>query len=491
MSRRQGLAGWGTGVVASAVLLVAQPACAHSFGQVYRLPVPVWLYLYGACAALALSFVVMVFCLTGEPARTPGGPAPGLELSGPRLPLARGVIGLCAGAVGVAMLVLCIASGLFGVPGAYANFSMTAFWIVFLLGIGYTVALVGDIYRWLNPWLALVELIERIWPGFTRGRYTYPSALGYTPALAFYMALVWLELMGPGTPFSLAIALGLYSALNLAGVGLIGARDWFRYGELFSVLFGLLARMAPLAGPDGRPGWSHAPWLALRRVRIERVSLLLFVMFMLSSTAFDGLHETAVWRRLFWVDMYANVFSLWLGSNPIAAFPALLRLYQHWQTLCLLASPFVYLGVYLLFVACMRVAVASRLSVMSLACRFAPALLPIALAYHVSHYYTLLQTQLLKIVPLASDPFGFGWNLFATAEWFARVNVPDPSTVWHVQVAVIVFGHIAGVYLSHRIALTVFKTRVRAAISQLPMLLLMLAFTVAGLWILAQPIAAG
>ena len=491
MSRRHGRTGWRTGVVVSAMWLVALPVSAHSFGQVYRLPVPVWLYLYGACAALALSFVVMVFCLTGEPTRTPGEAAPGVELSGPVLPLARGVIGACAGALGVAMLALCIVSGFFGVPGAYANFSMTAFWIVFLLGVGYAVALVGDIYRPLNPWLALVELIERVWPGFVRGRYAYPGALGYMPALAFYMALVWLELMGPGTPFSLAIALALYSVVNVAGVGLIGARDWFRYGEVFSVLFGLLARMAPLAGPGGQPGWAHSPWLALRRVRIEGVSLLLFVMFMLSSTAFDGLHETAVWRRLFWVDLYANVFSLWLGSNPIAAFPALLRLYQHWQTLCLLASPFVYLGVYLLFVAGMRVAVASPLSVMCLACRFAPALLPIALAYHVSHYYTLLQTQLLKIVPLASDPFGFGWDLFATADWFARANVPDPSTVWHVQVAVIVLGHIAGVYLSHRIALAVFKTRARAAISQLPMLVLMLAFTVAGLWILAQPIAPG
>ena len=472
------------------------PAVAHSFGQVYRLPVPVWLYLYGACAALALSFVVMVFCLTADSGRAAATPAPsGHRLRSVQPPLARGAIGWGGAVLGIGMLGLCIASGLFGVAGPYANFSMTAFWIVFLLGMTYSVALVGDIQVGLNPWLGLAETIGRFWQGFLVGRYRYPARLGYTPALGFYMALVWLELFGPGTPFALAITLSIYTGLNLVGVWLTGARDWFRYAELFSVMFRLLALMAPLAWSHSGPAHRlrprlRSPFAALREIRFQRVSLLLFILFMLSSTAFDGLHETQAWRRLFWVELYPNVLSGWVGTNPVAAFPVLLRWYGYWQILWLLASPFIYLAVYVVFVALMRGLVGGRRSVMALACQFAPALLPIALAYHLSHYYTLIQTQAIKIVPLASDPFGFGWNLFGTADWWQRTNVPEPSTVWHVQVGVIVLGHIAGVYISHLIALDVFTTRRHAAISQLPMLVLMLAFTVAGLWILAQPIGA-
>ena len=63
-------------------LLLAAPstALAHSFGQSYRLPVPLWLYAWGAVAALMLSFVVAVYFLRAGP----GGSAAsrGLRLSG-------------------------------------------------------------------------------------------------------------------------------------------------------------------------------------------------------------------------------------------------------------------------------------------------------------------------------------------------------------------------------------------------------------------------
>ena len=480
---------------ASAILVAPAPVLAHSFGQVYRLPVPVWLYLYGACAALALSFLVMAFFLTADakqassttnPTRAGDEPA---RVTRPTRPTR--LLWLPA-TVGVSLLGLCIASGLFGVAGPYANFSMTAFWIVFLLGLTYLVALVGDVYRFVNPWRALVRGLGWLWRGFEEGRFRYPERLAYWPALGFYVALVWLELFGDTGPFSLAIMLLAYTAINLVAAGLFGARDWFRYGELFGVFFSLIGRMAPrvvaLHGRGVSLKW-RAPFSGLRHMPIVHNSLLLFILFMLSSTAFDGLHETQPWRRLFWVELYPAVLSGWVGSNPIAAFPTLLKLYAYWNTLWLVLSPLLYFLVYGLFVVVMRWMARSELSATELARRFAPSLLPIAFAYHVSHYYTLLQTQGLKIVPLASDPLGYGWNLFGTADWWQRANAPEPTTVWHVQVGVIVLGHIVGVYLSHAIALDLFGGRWRAARSQLPMLALMLAFTAAGLWILAQPIA--
>jgi hypothetical protein len=45
------------------------------------------------------------------------------------------------------------------------------------------------------------------------------------------------------------------------------------------------------------------------------------------------------------------------------------------------------------------------------------------------------------------------------------------------------------VYLAHIEALAIFSTPRRAAVSQLPMLVLMMLFTTMGLWILSLPLS--
>ena len=51
------------------------------------------------------------------------------------------------------------------------------------------------------------------------------------------------------------------------------------------------------------------------------------------------------------------------------------------------------------------------------------SLVPIALAYNLAHFITLLLIQGQLIIPLASDPFGFGWNIFGTAEYRLNLNI--------------------------------------------------------------------
>ncbi len=123
--------------------------------------------------------------------------------------------------------------------------------------------------------------------------------------------------------------------------------------------------------------------------------------------------------------------------------------------------------------------------------RFAAAsafsLVPIAVAYQVAHYYTLLLVQGQLIVGRASDPFGWGWNLFGTAAFQPRYGILGAGYVWYSQVALIVAGHVV-VYLAHLISLRLLGDPRRALWSQMPMLDLMVLYTVSSLWILAQPI---
>ena len=95
--------------------------------------------------------------------------------------------------------------------------------IGFVLGFAYLTALIGDTYALVNPWRALCDWLGRFRPGAFRGRFPYPRWLGYYPALALYMAFIWLELFGHASPRTLGFVLLGYSILNIFAAMLFGS----------------------------------------------------------------------------------------------------------------------------------------------------------------------------------------------------------------------------------------------------------------------------
>ncbi|MEO6698252.1 MAG: hypothetical protein ABIR53_02115 [Paraperlucidibaca sp.] len=469
----------------SAMLACPSFASAHSFGQLYNLPVPLWMYLYGAAAALLASFV-LVAVFIGAAAVDTSAPHPALQR--PPSLFAR-----CCQALlpvlrrlSVGLLLLCIATGFFGTQNPYMNFNMTFFWIMFILLFTYLTAFVGDVFRFVSPWRVITDALPAAW---RNGRYHYPERLAYWPALLFYVGFISLELFAKTTPQGLASLLLGYSMVNLLGVSLLGQRAWFRYIEFFSVFLRLVAMMAPLQWRQGRLLW-RMPFSGLNGHRAESYSLVVFILFMLASTAFDGLRGTITWVNVFWADTF-NILTPWLGKPPVYFYVQLRPWYTVYELTWLWLSPLIYFTVFMVFVALARGITGTAVSTRELALRLAFSLLPIALVYHLTHYYTLIFTQGVKIVSLLSDPFGWGWNLFATVDVFRRPIMPDMAWIWHSQVGLIVFGHIVSVYVAHREATALLASSRQAAVSQLPMLALMMLLTASGLWILAQPMSGG
>lgn len=66
--------------------------------------------------------------------------------------------------------------------------------------------------------------------------------------------------------------------------------------------------------------------------------------------------------------------------------------------------------------------------------------------------------------------------------------VVDARFLWLFSVVAIVTGHVVAVWLAHITALRVCDDRKRAFVSQIPMVALMIGYTMLSLWILAQPI---
>jgi hypothetical protein len=158
------------------------------------------------------------------------------------------------------------------------------------------------------------------------------------------------------------------------------------------------------------------------------------------------------------------------------------------DTLGLLAFPLLFAFVYLGFARWMAWMGDDQLPTGTVARLFVLSLVPIAIAYHLAHYFTYLLIQGQLLIRLASDPLGVGWNLFGTARYRPDIGIVGARFVWYTAVVAIVLGHVLAVYVAHVVALREYRDRLAALRSQVPMLVLMVGYTVVSLWIIAQPI---
>ena len=377
------------------------------------------------------------------------------------------------------------------------------------MGFAYLSALVGNLWAVVNPWAAIFGWGEALL-GARRPPRRYPAGLGVWPAVALFLAFAWVELIytGRSIPAQLGRLIVAYSALTWTGMALFGRATWLRHADPFATAFGVLARFAPTeirvtdreacrrcelpcAEPDGacldcgecfdraapaRREWNVRPFAAgLLNTADVSPSMVVFVLLLLSTVTFDGFTATPAWAGLEGA-LYAALAPL--GDARLTVI----------GTLGLLAFPLLFVLVYLAFARWMAWMGDDQLTTGTVARLFVLSLVPIAIAYHLAHYFTYLLIQGQLLIRLASDPLGFGWNLFGTARYRPDIGIVGARAVWYTAVVAIVLGHVIAVYVAHVVALREYRDRRAALRSQLPMLVLMVGYTVVSLWIIAQPI---
>lgn len=478
---------WARRTIFSALVLgaalAAFPAWSHSFGVRYDLPLPLELYLAGAGVAVALSFAVMALFLGerdgyGETLRYDLLTLPLIAWLGHRV-----VLNLFR-ALSVALFVLLLGAGFFGTTDPFRNFAPTFVWVVWWVGMAFVSTLGGNLWTLVNPWKILFTWAEWAAGGFA-GQRPYPAWLGNWPALVLFLVFAWLELISESgeQPRILALLIVGYSAITWAGMAIYGRDVWLRNGETFAVAYGLLARFAPTVGENRR--WSlRLPAVGLLDARPASASTVCFVLLLLTSVTFDGILETPLWAgTLEWIaeSRALRPLLIFLQDSGVDLIVVI-------KSIALIAFPAIFVAVYLAFARMIAAAGGGTVARSDVAGYFVLSLIPIAIAYHLAHYISYLLIAGQNIVPLASDPFGRGWDLFGTASYVIDIGIVNAKFVWYVAVFAVVLGHVFAVYLAHVTAMRVFSNRKSALFSQIPMLALMVAYTMISLWILSQPI---
>ena len=475
---RVGAGGWLAASAVGVLLGAPLPAAAHGLGQRYELPVPLGFYLTGAGLAVGLSFLLMAWLMRR------GGSSVSRSIELGRLadrvltgPALRWTVRLGA----LSVFALLVAAGLVGAQQPFKNITPIAVWVLWWVGFTYLAAFVGDLWPVVNPWATVYDLVRG---GRPPGRplATYPARWGVAPAVLAFVSFAAMELAWSQSevPRSLAWAMLGYSAVTWIAMAVFGRDEWLARGELFSVYFAVLGRFAPLAARSGNPhrGLVARPFaVGLLVERPVSPTMTLFVLLMLASVTFDGLIETPIWAAAL------HELRDRVAGSPVASWSDNVMAAIGWGVFAAL-FPLLY-GVVARAMAWSAADASAR---RDLGGWFVLTLVPIGIAYHLAHYHSLLLVGGQYAFPILSDPFGWGWDLFGTTLYRVDFSVVNAASIWYLSVGAIVLGHVVAVYLAHVMALRVYGNARTALQSQIPMLVLMVYYTMSSLWILSQPV---
>jgi hypothetical protein len=427
---------------------------AHGVGSRTDLPIPLGLALYGAGAAILISFAVLLLFW-----RTPrlGGPSPGRPLpAAVQRVVDSSFFRRCLQALALAAAVLVTAVALAGPAESARNLAPWALYVTFWVGLVPTSLLLGPVWRVANP-LRLLHRGLRVLLPSAPGSGRLP-ALGLWPAVPSLLVFLWLELVFPARaePATVAVFLLGYAVVHLAFALWFG-EGWFAHGDGFEAYSALVARLSPWGRRDDGRLVLRSP-LANASAAPAEPGLAAVVVVLLGSTAFDGLSRTVFWQ-----------------TGPGAADDTVSG------TLGLLAM-IALVGV--LYVVGTRLSgrlAGQRRDVQPR--RYAGTVVPIVLGYTVAHYFSLLALDGQTTWIVASNPFGVaGVDLFGTYGNAVDLTAVGPDAIALVQVGAVVLGHVLGVTLAHERALL--SARRARASDQLPLVVVMVLFTVGGLGLL-------
>jgi hypothetical protein len=432
---------------------------AHGIGGAKDLPIPAEYAMAGAGAALAVSFIVLALAWRKPrfDAATQGRPAPAWLAS----LVDSTAFAVALRVLGFAFFAYVVWAAVAG-PDLLLNPTFGVVYVLLWVGLVPMSLLFGPFYKAVSPMRTIHLAFTKLTGGHPdEGIARLPAWVGLWPAALGLLAFVWLELVYPGSTYLSPVRLwfAAYIAIAIVGAAVFGS-EWLEKADPFEVYStlvghlsvfgrtadGTLVLRSPLGNLDGVP-----PWPGLVGV----VSVLF------GSTAFDSFKDSNEWLR------FTQSVSM---SSTVLDFIALL-------VFCAVV------GV-TFSAATMATGVQEGYGRRTLPDRFAHSVVPIIVGYIVAHYLSYFVEVGQQTVVQLSDPLGKGWNLLGTADWTVSYWLSThPTFLAILKVLSVVTGHVLGVIAAHDRAIKLLPKRHQLT-GQLPLLFVMVFYTVTGLYLL-------
>jgi hypothetical protein len=343
------------------------------------------------------------------------------------------------------------------------NPTFGAVYVALWVGLVPAALVFGPIYRLCNPlrWIHRgICRLAGIHP--SQGLLAYPARLGLWPSAFFLLAFTWLELVNPATSASLPsvrLWFALLGAFTLLGAALYGD-TWFTGADPFEVYSSLVAGLSPFGRRTDGVLVVRNPLESLDAIP-ARPGLLAVVSVLFGSIGFDSFKESPRW--LGWAQQY-SAHSTVLNTAALVLFAAV-----------------VYVTFTLAAIGTGGLGGIRRGSLPDL---LAHSVVPIVVGYVVAHYLSFFVSEGIAFLQLLGDPLSRGWTLTAWAGGMDKYTIYNhPTALAVIKVVSVIVGHLLGVVAAHDRAVRLLPRRY-ALVGQLPMLAVMVCYTLTGLWLL-------
>ena len=345
---------------------------------------------------------------------------------------------------GFLILALLTVPGLVSNEAAKVSISPLILWVFLWIGVPVLGLLFGDLYAKFNP---LSILVNR--EGESKNVYI---------ASFLFICLTWFELVWskPGNPRHIGIVF-LILFLTVSAIQKFYKKTIIEVDPLL-VLHHLYSKMRVT---------NKAPVFKTLLNNLANLSQLkgmeYFILLMIGTVTYDGLRETTFWFNIFGTRTYETAFS----------------------TLAFLSMNLIVI-IFYRFACYFAIRVSGEdLNLNEISLKFGHTMLPIAFAYHVTHYLGLLLFESQTLLYRLNDPLGFGWNLFnaqeATVDYFL-----EPVILWTIMVIVTLAGHMLSVVLAHDLSVKIFGHQ-KSDKTQYIFLFITVALTLQALFVLSVP----
>ena len=315
---------------------------------------------------------------------------------------------------GATILFFLIAPGIIGSESSKTSVTPLILWVFLWIGVPTLGLFFGDVYAKFNP-LNLVKISS------SKPKSVYISCF-------LFLGLTWFELVWrePGNPFNIAVVfIILFVSVNLV--------RYFYKKSIIEVdpLLLLHYLYSKLKLFNSKPYFRSLINNIGNLAKLNGIEY--FILLMIGTVTYDGLRETTFWYNQFGEQINNTWFStiMFLSMN--------LGTIIFYRFACYFA---IKVG-------------GSELKLNEVSKLFGHTMLPIAFAYHITHYLTLLLFETQTFIYRLNDPIGTGLNLFNVREPEINYFV-EPIIIWSIQVAVTLLGHMLSVVLAHDLAVKLF-----------------------------------